>query len=111
MMRPVSMDPYRERIAAFDGLASRVRLFRGRPVPTDSARVVNGVGLASFTMRVERVLNELSGLSDLKPPANIWGRFCGGARGGGFAGVGAQSRTRLRARTRPPSRIPIRCSH
>ena len=66
-MRPVSMDPYRERMAAFDELSSRIRLSRDRPFPTDWARVLNGVGLASFTMRVERVLNELSGLSDLKP--------------------------------------------
>ena len=63
------MDPYRERKAAFDAYWERVRLFKGRPFPTDWAKVVNGVGLASFTMRVERQLSELSSLSnhDWKP--------------------------------------------
>jgi len=61
------MNPYRERQAAFDTLWSRVREFRRRPFPTDWAKVVNGVGLASFTYRVERGLSALSGLSSWKP--------------------------------------------
>ena len=61
------MDPYRQRLAAFDDYWAGVRLFRQRPFPTDWARVVDGVGLASFTMRVERSLGEMSALSYWKP--------------------------------------------
>ena len=74
----LAMDPYRRRLAAFDAFGERVRAFRGRPFPTDWARVVGGVGLASFSMRVERVLSTLPGLGELKPEY---------ARGTGVAGT------------------------
>ena len=61
------MDPYREREAAFDTFLSQLQQFRGRPFPMGWAKVVNGVGLASFTNRVERALGVLSGFSSLKP--------------------------------------------
>ena len=61
------MDPYREREAAFDTLCSRMGQYRSRPFPTGWAKVVNGVGLASFTDRVGRGLGALSGFSSLKP--------------------------------------------
>ena len=61
------MDPYRERMAAFNAYWASVRLFRDRPFPHDWAKVVNGVGLASFSMQVERRLGELSSLSYWKP--------------------------------------------
>jgi len=60
------MDPYRERAAAPDIVSSRDRQFRSRPFPIGWAKVVNGVGLASFTNRVERGLSALSGFSSLK---------------------------------------------
>ena len=44
------MDPYRERMAAFDAYWMRVRQFRERPFPCEWAKVVNRVGLASFGM-------------------------------------------------------------
>jgi hypothetical protein len=53
------VDLWREKIASFDVLWSRARLFRGRPFPEGWARVVNGVGLASITMRAEENLDAL----------------------------------------------------
>ena len=56
------MAPYQDRVAALDALAARVHAFRQRPFPTDWAKVVNGVGLASLAMRAERSLGEISWL-------------------------------------------------
>ena len=61
------MDPYSERMAAFEAWWARVRAFRARPFPTDWARVVAGVGLASFSMRVERTLEPLPAMYCWKP--------------------------------------------
>ena len=60
-------DPYRERMAAFDALWARVRLFHARPFPTEWAKVANGVGLASFAMRAEKALGALFPLTEYKP--------------------------------------------
>jgi hypothetical protein len=61
------MDPYRERQAAFDAWWARVRSFRQQPFPTDWAKVVAGVGLASFSMRVEHSLSWIPMLGSFKP--------------------------------------------
>lgn len=57
------MTRYQDRVAALDALDARFHAFRQRPFPTDWAKVVNGVGLASLAMRAERSLGELSWLS------------------------------------------------
>ena len=55
------MHPYHERQAAFKNWWARVRAFRkDRSFPTDWAKVVAGVGLVSFSMRVEQVLSNMS---------------------------------------------------
>ena len=56
------MDPYRQRQAAFDAWWERVRAFHTRPFPTEFAKVVAGVGLASFSMRVDQSLAILAGI-------------------------------------------------
>ena len=49
------------------GKGERVRSFRTKPFPTDWARVVAGVGLASFSMRVEDGLFDISMVGVWKP--------------------------------------------
>jgi len=61
------VDPYRERLAAFEAWWQKVRSFQRRPFPTDWAVVVAGVGLASFSMRAERSLSTLASMGDRKP--------------------------------------------
>ena len=60
------MLPFEVRRLAFRAWDERVRLHRRRPFPTDWAKVVAGVGLASFTMRVEDVLAHLPQWAEYK---------------------------------------------
>lgn len=60
-----SMIPFRETLAAGEALSARLNRFRGRPFPTEWAKVVNGVGLASLTMRAERALGDIARLHSM----------------------------------------------
>ena len=50
----------RRRDEQFDRLRERFRAFRGVAFPTEWAKVVNGVGLASLAMRAEKCLSQLT---------------------------------------------------
>jgi hypothetical protein len=61
------MASYGEREAAFEAWGERWSAFRMRPFPTDWAKVVAGVGLASFSMRVEKSFWKMSTMGVWKP--------------------------------------------
>ena len=55
------MNMPRERHDAFDAWKSSVQRFWRQPFPTEWARVVNGIGLASLALRAEHTFGDLAG--------------------------------------------------